>query len=78
MPRNIDRRVEVLFPVQDPQMVQHLREDVLSTYFKDNLKARQMLSDGTYERIKPESKQPPLNSQEWFINRHQQLAKEQV
>jgi polyphosphate kinase len=78
MPRNIDRRVEVLFPVQDPQMVEHLHGEVLDTYLKDNVKARRMLPDGTYERLKPEEKQTPINSQEWFINRHQQLAKEQA
>ncbi len=78
MPRNIDRRVEVLFPVQDPQMVHHLREEVLDIYLKDDVKARRMLADGTYEQTKPQGKEPPFNSQEWFINRYQQLAKEQV
>ena len=78
MPRNIDRRVEVLFPVQDPLLVKHLYDEVLNTYLKDNIKARRMLPDGTYVRINPDGKVPPLNSQEWFINRHQQLAREQA
>jgi polyphosphate kinase len=78
MPRNIDRRVEVLFPVQDTQMVHHLKEEVLDVYLKDNLKARRMLPDGSYTRVKPGEKETPFNSQDWFINRHQQLAKEQA
>jgi polyphosphate kinase len=76
MPRNIDRRVEVLFPVQDPQMVRHLHDELLITYLKDNVKARRMLPDGTYERVKPKGNDQTINSQEWFINRHQQLSKE--
>ena len=67
MPRNIDRRVEVLFPVQDKEMIRHIRDDVLKPYYKDNTKARRMLSDGTYTRLKPQDKEEPLNIQKWFI-----------
>ncbi|MGE5123760.1 MAG: polyphosphate kinase 1 [Acidobacteriaceae bacterium] len=70
MPRNIDRRVEVLFPVQDPHMIGHIREDILSYYFKDNRKARTMLADGTYIRKKPQDGDQELNIQNWFITRH--------
>lgn len=78
MPRNIDRRVEVLFPIQDSQMVQRLHDEVLNAYMKDNVKARRMQPDGSYVRVKPENNEPPFNSQEWFINHHTQLAREQV
>ncbi len=67
MPRNIDRRVEVLFPVQSPSMIKHIREDILDIYLQDTVKARRMLSDGTYEHIKPSDKQNALNSQAWFL-----------
>jgi polyphosphate kinase len=69
MPRNLDRRVEVLFPIQDLRLVRHLRDDVLDICLRDNVKARRMLPDGTYERRKPGPEEPPLNSQAWFINR---------
>jgi polyphosphate kinase len=69
MPRNLDRRVEVLFPIQDLRLVRHLRDDVLEICLRDNVKARRMLPDGTYERRKPGPEEPPLNSQAWFINR---------
>ena len=67
MPRNIDRRVEVLFPVQDKQMIIHIRDDILNNYKNDNTKARKMLSDGSYVRIKPQKDVEPLNIQNWFI-----------
>ena len=72
MPRNIDRRVEVLFPVEDPQYVRYLREEVLETYLKDNVKARIMQSDGTYERQVPPAEDKAVYSQRWFL---QQRAK---
>jgi polyphosphate kinase len=67
MPRNIDRRVEVLFPVQEYGMVNHIRENILDVYMKDNLKARHMLPDGTYCRLYPAENETPLNIQEWLM-----------
>src|SRR4029078_6980944 len=46
MPRNLDRRVEVIFPVQAPALVRYLRDEVLGVYLADNVKARQLLPDG--------------------------------
>ncbi len=50
MPRNLDRRVEVLAPVRDPRLVKRLRDEILDAYLGDNVKTRVMRSDGTYER----------------------------
>ncbi len=75
MPRNINRRVEVLFPVQDARLVHYLREEVLETYLSDNVKARRMLPDGSYERVKAEPKKPLINSQIWLLSRHQHAQK---
>jgi len=74
MPRNIDRRVEVLFPVQDMRMIRYLHDDVLSTLLKDNVKARLMMPDGSYTHLKPEKGEELLNAQAWLINRHQQRS----
>ncbi len=71
MPRNIDWRVEVLFPIREPHLIQQIRDDILAIYLKDNLKARLMRSDGTYQRAKPESGQPFLNSQLHFLKQRQ-------
>ena len=74
MPRNIDRRVEVLFPVQEQNMIQHIRENILDMYSKDNLKARHMLPDGSYCRLYPAENETPLNIQEWFIAQRRDLG----
>jgi polyphosphate kinase len=76
MPRNIDRRVEVLFPVEDSLLISQLRDDVLAIYLSDNVKSRRMNSDGSYTRVQPASSESKLNSQEWLIKRHLEMAKE--
>ncbi len=53
MPRNLNRRVEILFPVEDEHLIRYLRDDVLQTYLTDNVKARQMQPDGSYARVRP-------------------------
>jgi polyphosphate kinase len=69
MPRNLDRRVEVLFPVQQPALIRTLRDEILEIYLKDNVKARLMKPDGKYEHVKPEKGEPLINSQEWFMRK---------
>lgn len=76
MPRNINRRVEVLFPVENKAMIDYLHNEVLKIGLADNVKGRRMQPDGSYERLKPGSKDTPLNSQEWLLNWHQQAHKE--
>ena len=66
MPRNIDRRVEVLFPLEGPGLVEHVRDKILKTYLADTIKGRQMKSDGTYVRRSPSGRRA-LNSQEWLV-----------
>ncbi|MEI7988803.1 MAG: polyphosphate kinase 1 [Chloroflexota bacterium] len=68
MPRNIDRRVEVLFPVEDPRLVEQISQEILPIYLADNSKAWIMKSNGSYERIKSNADQPPVSAQAWFIN----------
>lgn len=50
MPRNLDRRVEVLFPLEDPDLIRQVKDQTLAAYMADNVKAREMRSDGTYAR----------------------------
>jgi len=50
MGRNLDRRLEILFPVLDPALRQRL-VGILQTCFADNVKALRLLADGTYERV---------------------------
>jgi len=67
MPRNIDRRVEVLFPVQDAEIIHYLRDEMLGAYQRDNVKARHLQPDGTYVRLVPGTHDEPFNVQEWLI-----------
>ena len=67
MPRNLDRRVEILFPVSLSRHVRHLRDDILGQYLADNVKARELRPDGTYARIKPASGEAVVNSQNMLL-----------
>jgi polyphosphate kinase len=67
MPRNLYRRVETLFPVEDELILGSIRDEILNIHLKDNVKARRMLPDGTYEPVRPQEGEKPLNSQEWMI-----------
>lgn len=68
MPRNIDHRVEVLFPIENPELIRYVRDEILAVYLADNVKARRLLPDGAYERIKPKGDQPVISSQAWLIS----------
>ena len=65
--RNLDRRVEILFPIQDAHLVRHIRDDILKVYLADNVKARVMQADGMYARIVPAAGQERINAQEWLL-----------
>ncbi len=67
MPRNLYRRVEDLFPVEDPQLKIALRDEILNIHLKDNVKARRMLPNGEYVRVQPKDGEEEINSQEWLI-----------
>jgi len=63
MPRNINRRVETLFPIQKPSLIRHIRDRILSVYLADNVTARRMKADGTYERVKRKEGEKAVNAQ---------------
>ncbi len=69
MPRNLDHRVEVLFPLVDSKLIARIHDGVLMRYLSDSVKARRMAPDGTYERKKPAGHSRPVNSQEGLIAR---------
>ena len=56
MPRNLERRVEILFPIKDETNAMHLK-DVLAIQLEDNEKAHLLMADGTYARTKDIRKQ---------------------
>jgi polyphosphate kinase len=67
MPRNLERRVEVLFSVPDPAIRSSILR-ILEIHLKDNVKARLLLPDGTYKRIKPQLGEEIIDSQAWLID----------
>ncbi|CUX67701.1 Polyphosphate kinase [Clostridium sp. C105KSO15] len=76
MPRNLDRRVEIMFPVED-EMLQEQILHVLRVQFQDNVKAHILKADGTYE--KPDKRGKVLvNSQELFCEEAIQNVKAEL
>jgi polyphosphate kinase len=66
MVRNLDRRVEILFPVENRDLVIRLREDILGTYLADTRNAHVMQPDGSY--LRPPSDSVTINSHVHFLN----------
>ena len=70
MPRNLDRRIEVLTPILDAKLCRMLREEVLETHLRDNVQAWALQSDATYSRLTPPPEEQGINSQEIMIRRY--------
>lgn len=68
MPRNLNQRVEVLFPVEDESMIRHLRDDILDIYLQEDIKAWRMMPDGDYEHAKAPKDGKLIDVQRWFFN----------
>lgn len=64
MPRNLDKRVEILFPVEAEELKQEVRH-ILGIQLADTKKAHILMPDGTYEKVDQRGKEP-LNSQMYF------------
>lgn len=67
MRRNLDRRVEILFPIESPKLRDRIIKDILRVNLEDNVKVRLLGSDGVYERLKPRKDEAAMNAQEWLI-----------
>ena len=64
MPRNLDRRVEVLSPITSEPIKRYLIDEYLDVYLRDNTKARLLNPNGRYERIERSRDEPLVNAQE--------------
>ena len=71
MPRNLNHRVEVVFPVENQEQIRYLRDQVLGLYFKDNSSARLMQPGGQYKRLKPEGSEKVRNVQNLLMEYHE-------
>jgi polyphosphate kinase len=67
MPRNFKKRAEILYPIKDQALKTRIIDEILMTYLTDNVKARIMQPDGSYQRVKRDPKDKPVRSQTALI-----------
>jgi len=66
MPRNLDRRVEAVTPIEEPALVQELK-DILSILLADNRQAWELKANGTYTQRHPAKDEPIRSAQETLV-----------
>ncbi len=68
MQRNLDRRVEIAFPIENQRLKDELLKTLIKVSLKDNVKARILQSDGSYRFPEINENTKRVNSQEWLMN----------
>src|SRR5215204_4742992 len=71
MERNLDRRVEVVFPVEDRGWAAEIRDEIIPAYWRDTTNAWELDPDGIYRRIEPAPGDTPFDVHSWLIDRYQ-------
>ncbi len=72
MERNFDRRVEVVAPVDSPQLIDHLRNVVLDAYLRDTVNARELQPDGSYIGCNATDADERFDAQSFFAEFYRQ------
>jgi polyphosphate kinase len=67
MDRNLSRRIEVVWPIEQHDLKQRVIDEILATSLADNCKARVLHPDGRWDRVSPKEAQPRVRSQERFL-----------
>jgi len=68
MQRNLDRRVEIAFPIEDQKLKDEINRTLIKAALKDNVKARILCPDMRYHKIETDPKVKKVDSQEWLMN----------
>ena len=69
MLRNLNHRIEIVFPVESPSLVQRIRHEILEVYLADNVNAYQAQSDGSYQRAPRSETAGGVDSHQRFLTR---------
>ncbi len=68
MQRNLDRRVELAFPIENPRLKDEIIKILIKVSLKDNVKSRILQPDGSYKFTEVKDSTKKVNSQEWLMN----------
>jgi polyphosphate kinase len=74
MERNLDRRVEILCPIRDREILAHLRDIVLGAYLRDTERAMQLHADGSYSR--PPTTGEPFDAQAFLMKHYAEASRD--
>lgn len=67
MPRNFNKRIETMFPIENEKIKRHILDDLVPLYLSDNLKSRELQADGTYIHNWPKEGEKGISAQEVLI-----------
>jgi polyphosphate kinase len=67
MERNLDRRVEAVFPVEDEGIRRHIHDELIGAYLRDTVNARVLHEDGSWTLRRPSKGEEPFDAQAWMM-----------
>ena len=75
MSRNLDRRIELMFPILDPDCFNDVKS-ILESYFNDNTNAKILLPNGKWESVKRKKSEDLFNAQQALYKKYKKLDDE--